>query len=254
LRDEPITGFGAMKILIVDDDYSILDTLRDVLEYKGHEVLTVGSGPEAIEMVGKDLFDVVLADIKMPGINGVDTFIEIKKISPETAVIMMTGFSVEELVQKALREGVYACVYKPFDIEKILKMLENIQKRTVILVVDDRVESVESLKDALEGKRQRVMIAKSGEQAVDIVRTEKVDIVLLDVVMPGISGVETLKKIKEIRPETTVVMMTAYAVEDMVQEAVKAGAYACITKPFNLEKVVQIIEEVRQKAKRREGN
>jgi len=127
------------NILVVDDLRSIRLNLGGILEDEGHNVVTVGNGYQAIEAVKKTHFDVVFMDIKMPGINGVQTFREIKNIDPKAAVIMMTAYSVEDLVREALEEGAYAILYKPFDIDKIIALIEELlHEKTLIIVVDDQ--------------------------------------------------------------------------------------------------------------------
>ncbi len=119
---------GKTNILVVDDLRSISLTLGGILEDEGHNVVTAEDGYQAIEAVRKTHFDVIFMDIKMPGINGVQTFIEIKKIDPKAVVIMMTGYSVEDLVKRAVREGAYTCLHKPFDMEKVITLVAAIAK------------------------------------------------------------------------------------------------------------------------------
>jgi DNA-binding NtrC family response regulator len=109
-------------ILVVDDLKSIRLTLGRILEDEGYNVVLAENGYQAIEAARQTSFALIFMDIKMPGINGVQTFREIKKINPKAAVIMMTAYSVEELVKEALDEGAYAVVYKPFDVEKIVSI------------------------------------------------------------------------------------------------------------------------------------
>ncbi len=119
---------GKSKVLIVDDLRNIRLTLGGILEDEGHNVVTVEDGYHAIEAVKKTHFDAIFMDIKMPGINGVETFREVKKIDPRAAVIMMTAYSLENLVKEALAEGAYTCLYKPFDMEKVIVLVETIVK------------------------------------------------------------------------------------------------------------------------------
>jgi len=72
------------------------------------------------------------------------------------------------------------------------------------------------------------------------------DVILMDIKMPGMNGVETLKEIKMIRPDVTVVMMTAYAVEDLIKEAQREGAYGVLHKPLDVEKMIGLIEGLRE--------
>lgn len=126
------------RVLIVDDDISFASGLLDILNEMGYDAITVNSGEEALEKVKEVSFDVILMDIKMPVMNGVETYKRIKKISPQTVVIMMTAYSVEDLIKDALKEGAYGVVYKPLDIEKVIKMIEIAKKDgALVMVVDD---------------------------------------------------------------------------------------------------------------------
>ena len=240
---------GETNILVVDDLRSIRLTLGGILEDKGHNVMTVEDGYQAIEAVKKTHFDAIFMDIKMPGINGVQTFREIKKIDPKTAVIMMTAFSVEDLVKEALEEGAYTVVYKPFDIDRIISLIEELLERTLILVVDDQFSDRETLKGILEDKGYRVATAQDGAEAIEMVKSNHYDIIFLDVRLPGMDGVETFEQVKTIDPKATVIMMTGFTEEDLVKKAITQGAYTCIYKPFDMEKVIALVEDITKERK-----
>lgn len=233
------------NILVVDDLRSIRLTLGGILEDKGHHVVTVEDGYQAIEAVKKTHFDVIFMDIKMPGINGVQTFREVKKIDPRTAVIMMTAYSVEDLVKEALEEGAYAIAYKPFDIDKIIAIIEELLgEKTLILVVDDQFGDRETLKAILEDKGYRVATARDGTEAIQMVEERHYDIIFLDIKLPGMDGVDTFEQVKKIDPKAAVIMMTGYTEEDLLKRAVSGGAYTCIYKPFDMEKVIGLVEAI----------
>ena len=119
-----------INILLVDDQVGMLETLGDILKERGYNITMANDGSEALERAKETQFSLALIDIKLPGINGVETFKEIKKINPAIAVIMMTAYSVDELMRESIAEGAYASIYKPFDPEKILKIIEDaIEKR-----------------------------------------------------------------------------------------------------------------------------
>ncbi len=240
---------GKTNILVVDDLRSMRLTLGGILEDKGHNVVTVENGYQAIEAVRKTHFDTIFMDIKMPGINGVQTFREVKKIDPKAAVIMMTAYSVEELVKEALEEGAYAIVYKPFDIDRIIAIIEEVLEKTLILVVDDRFADRETLKAILEDKGYRVATARDGPEAIDMVKSRHYDIIFLDVRLPDMNGVVTFEQVKQIDPQATVIMMTGYTEEELVRRAITQGAYTCIYKPFDVEKVIALVEEIAKERK-----
>lgn len=113
------------NVLLVDDDDGIRFTLQGIIEDEGYSVFGAEDGYQAIELVKQIDFHWVFMDIRMPGLNGVETYLEIKKIRPSSKVVMMTGFSVEALVDKALEEGVYAVLYKPLPVEQLLDILKS---------------------------------------------------------------------------------------------------------------------------------
>jgi DNA-binding NtrC family response regulator len=238
------------NILIVDDEIDLLETLGDIFESKGYNVTMVEDGNKAIELLKKKYYDIVLMDLKMPGINGVESFKEVKRLHPSAAVIMMTAGSVGEEIKAALGAGVDAVVDKPFNVKKLVAIIESILERPLILVVDDTVEDRETLRDILAYKKYRAFVAKDGYEAIDIVRRSEFDVILLDIRMPGMDGMEVLEVVKEIKPDVGVVMMTGYSSEGLAGKSLKRGAYTCLYKPFlDMEKLLKVIEEVQEQRK-----
>lgn len=122
------------KILVVDDEQDICTFLSKLLNDEGYEITTVKNGYQVIEEVRKGSFDLILLDVIMPSMNGLDTYREIKKIDPQIPVIMMSGYPVKGLVDQALSEGAKTCLNKPFTIDKVITTVKEIleAKRTII--------------------------------------------------------------------------------------------------------------------------
>ena len=114
-----------VSILVIDDDEGMCETLSDILEVTGYKVIIANDGYQALKVAKEEKIDISLIDIKMPGINGVETFKEMKKLSPDTHVIMMTAYAVEDLIEEAIQEGVSTILYKPLNIEEILDSIES---------------------------------------------------------------------------------------------------------------------------------
>jgi DNA-binding NtrC family response regulator len=110
-----------------------------------------------------------------------------------------------------------------------------------ILIVDDEALTLRTISRALEAEGYEVLLAQSGEQAVEIAAKEHPDIALLDVVLPGIDGVEVLRQLRRLDPAIVVVMMSAYRVVERAVEAIKLGAYDYLTKPFHVADAVNTI-------------
>ena len=111
------------RILLVDDEDSLRITLAANLELEGYEVSEAASGEEALELAEQKPFDIVLSDIRMPGMNGVELFRALKVKMPSVPCVLMSAFSLEELVSSALAEGVFTLLPKPFDIQAALTIL-----------------------------------------------------------------------------------------------------------------------------------
>jgi len=234
------------SILIVDDDTGMTETLSDILDDKGYDVASCGDGYQAIEMIKKKKFNFALIDIKMPGINGVETFKEVHRINPETKVIMMTAYSVEELVKEALDGGAFNVIHKPLDIQKIVNIIEKAVKGTLVLVVDDDQGTCESLKDILEKKNYKIGVAYNGEEAIHLAEKNKIDIALIDIKLPLLNGLETYLGIKKNNPNTTAIMITGYrqTTHALIKEALKNSAYTCLYKPLDMDKLITMLNDI----------
>ena len=112
------------RCLVVDDQRGTRMTLAGIIEDQGFEVAQAEDGYEAIRAVTDGAYDLVFMDIKMPGINGVQSFREIKKISPESVVVMMTGFAVNDLIEEAMEEGAYSVLFKPIDPATVIALID----------------------------------------------------------------------------------------------------------------------------------
>lgn len=113
-------------ILVVDDNFSQLVTMSLILKRKGYLVENARDGIEAVEQVQKNSVDIVFMDIKMPRMNGIDAYKEIKKIKPELPVILLTAYTAEDLLIEGIQAGVYKILYKPVDMEEVLSLIEEL--------------------------------------------------------------------------------------------------------------------------------
>ena len=228
------------NILIVDDNINLAKTMTFILKRKGYGVTTAKDGLEAIVKVKEKHFDIIFMDIKMPIMNGVETYKEIKEIDKQVVVIMMTAYSVDELIQEALKEGAYGILYKPLDIKKTLSIIDELSEKEqggFILLVDDDLGFCITLKNILAKKSYTVGIAHTGEESITMIQEKPYDIILIDMKLPTINGLETYLRIKKINPKVVVIIITGYRQETsaLVKEAIQKNAFTCLYKPLNLE-------------------
>ena len=240
------------KVLIVDDDVNFCNTLAKVLAKKGYEITTSNSGSGALKLVKEKQVDMVLMDIKMPVMNGVETYKKLKTIKPNLRVIMMTAFSVDDLIKDAVKEGVYAVVRKPFDVETIINMIEKSKDGALVAIVDDDPNICKTMKSILERKGYGVNTCLTGEEVIALAKERRYDAFCVDMKLPVLNGLEVYLEIKKINPKAVVIMMTAYRQEmdELIKQGIKDGAYACLYKPFDIDEAVRIIEEIVEKKKK----
>ena len=113
-----------------------------------------------------------------------------------------------------------------------------------ILIIDDEKDFCTVLSDSLSQDRYRVVTAFNGKTALQLAKKEKPDLILLDIKMPGMDGIEVLKKIKKMREEIAVIMFTAFGTLETAREAMKLGAYDYVTKPVDLFLLKSLVKEV----------
>ena len=235
------------RVMIVDDDINFVDTMVDLLNERGFDCIGVYSGDEAKQKVGEMDFDIIFLDVRMPVMNGIETFREIKKINPEVVIIFVTAYRMDELAKDAIREGEYGLLYKPVDVNKIVKIIERSKKGgALIMVVDDDPYTCETLKDTLEAQGYIVTTALNGEEALTIAKEKPHEIVFIDVRLPPLNGLVTYLDMKKINPHVVAVMITAYReeMEDIVEKALEEGAYGCLYKPFEVDDVIGVVEKI----------
>lgn len=241
------------KILVVDDEEEFCRNLKDILEMENYEATTAYDGFKGLELVKQNGFDVVIMDVKMPVMDGVETFKKMKKIVPDTPVILVTAYAVEELLKDALRNGAFGTLKKPLDFHKLFQLIEeSAPNGALILAVDDDEDFCINIKENLEDQGYRVNVAYDGDAAIQKTREEHFDVIILDMKLPPINGLKTYISIRDIRPNVVVIIITGYPKEmgHLAQEAVQKSAHVCLEKPIDMDNLISLLEQIeKQKAK-----
>lgn len=154
------------KILITDDERSIRNALKEILEYEQYEIDLAEDGQEALEMFEKSEYDLILSDIKMPKMDGIELLEKIKAIQPDQAFILITGHGDVETAVAAIKNGAYDFIQKPLDLNRLLVTVKNALDKNQ-LVVETKV-----LKKKVSKKFQ--MIGESAELKMVSVMIDKV--------------------------------------------------------------------------------
>ncbi|MFN2271330.1 MAG: response regulator [Anaerolineae bacterium] len=233
----------ALRVFIVDDDQDFAESLALLIEGRGYQVEVAFSGEEAIAKFREQDFDITFMDVRLPGKNGTESFLEIRKFKPSARVVMMTGYSVEQLLEQAVEHGAWGVLGKPIDVHQLLEMLERI-KPDGILVVDDDADFVESIRNLLVGEGYTVFVATNGQAAVDRIRSNGVDILILDLRLPILSGLETYLELKRIGCAVPTLIVTAYFDDytDDVNKLQSLSVSGILRKPFDPRDLLNAVE------------
>ena len=117
-------------ILVIDDEETIRLLFRETLQELGHAVMAADTSSEGVELVKSRNFDLIFLDLKMPGMDGAELFRLIKNVQPKVPVIIITGYPDSEIMARALAQGPFAVMNKPFNESDIIKAVENFLKLT----------------------------------------------------------------------------------------------------------------------------
>jgi CheY-like chemotaxis protein len=236
------------RILLVDDEPSLRITLAANLELDGFEVVEAASGEAALELLQSTPFDLMLSDIRMTGISGAELFQRAKESHPQMPIVLMTAFALEDVVRAVLRDGVFAVLSKPFDVAHVSRTLLRAVRRPVVLIVDDQVEQARSVAESLRAIGLRVEAISDGAAALQAVEDRPVDVCIVDLVMPGMSGAEVVERLRAAHSHVTAIVVTDEEVPDLMQRAAANGAFACLRKPVPPPELAQVVAEARSRA------
>lgn len=124
---EPLKNVNpAVRILIIEDDEEMRSLLKDFIEEEGYEADTANNGPEAFRKLAKGVFDLIITDVRMPGLTGLDILPGIKKLQPEAPIIVITAFGSEEVRRRAYERGATVYLEKPIYFQKLRELIHQI--------------------------------------------------------------------------------------------------------------------------------
>ena len=239
------------KILIVDDETAFVHNVKTYFDMHGYECFTANNGKEGLEQVRKNDPDLVLLDILMPNMDGYTMIREVKKQKNTIKCIVITGKSkLKDLFEL---ERVDRFMTKPFELSELKiavdKMLsdhesESKKKSTKsrILVIDDEEKLVAPIKEFLERQGYEVAVCYSGEEGLETADSFKPDVVVTDIIMPGIDGYSMLKEMCKKDQNIRIIVMSA---REKISELIQMeGIEGFLQKPFELNALNQAIQSV----------
>ena len=238
-----MTSRGEPRILVVDDDPDICDNLSDILSDLGYQVDTAHDGPAALELVSRQPYDVALLDLKMPGMDGVTLYREIKKQRAGIVSLMVTAFAGPATAEEALSAGAWKVLAKPVDFSKLLHLVEEALDQPLVLVVDDDRDLCENLWDLLRDRGFRVCLAHDLRHAGEKLQESSFEVVLIDMRIPDGDGSSVFRLVRTTNPESRTMLITGYRsdTDQLVAQLVAEGADAVQYKPFDIPDLIETL-------------
>jgi DNA-binding response OmpR family regulator len=245
---------GKTSVLVIDDSETFREELRRALEGGGYEVALAVSGEEGLQTAADARPNVILVDARLPGMDGATVVrrIRLDAALRRTPCLLMTASEGPETELQALDAGADGFVRKEEDLAVVLARLAAVLRSAdmqpgeagpasllapkKILAVDDSETYLQELATALRGEGYDVILARSGEQALEHLAVQPVECILLDLLMPGLSGQETCRRIKSapVLRDIPLIMLTAVEDRQAMLENLAAGADDYIAKSSDL--------------------
>ncbi len=246
-----------LRVLVIEDDETARKQLAKAIRKEGYEVLTAEDGRAGLDLFKQELPEIVITDLKMPGIGGLEVMQTVKRISPHVQVILITAFGETDTAILALQEGVLDYLKKPLDLDQLTVVLgragekvmeyKKVETFPTLLLADDEEKTRKRLAKILEDESWRVIQAGNGQEAVDIFEREKIDVAILDIKMPQKDGLEALHAMRSISDDFEAIILTGYGDEASAIQALRDGAMNFLKKPIDLDQLTIAAQKALEK-------
>src|SRR6056297_1867373 len=144
------------KILVIDDERSIRNTLKDILEYEKYEVDLAEDGKKGIDKVKQGEYDIVLCDIKMPGLDGIEVLEQIHSLASDTPVVMISGHGNIDTAVESIKKGAYDFIEKPLDLNRLLITIRNAMDKSTLVTETKNLKKKVSKKFEIIGQSEAI--------------------------------------------------------------------------------------------------
>jgi len=273
------------RLLLVDDEEEFLAATTRALARRGIDVRIARNGDEALHLLAAFPADVVVLDIKMPKMSGEEAFVHIRRDHPALPIILLTGHGSIPQAFSMSKGGAFDYLAKPCDIDVLARKVREAaawaataassgeavtptvgapgqageEQRVAgaalgggptVLLVDDDVELLDSLRNVLKRRGMRILTTQSGGAALDAFTETEIDVVILDVKLPDMDGIEVLRQMRKAGaarnvPGPEVILLSGYPDVGTAMTGRALGAIDYVVKPPDMSRLVSLIADAR---------
>ena len=237
------------RALVVDDDRSMVKTLADVLQLQGWDVERAYSGAAAVQVATQRDFDVVLMDVKMPGLDGVDAFRAMKEARPHIRVVLMTAYAAPDRLAQAEREGVVRVMSKPVNVAELLELLSAmLAGDQPVLLIDHDTQFLRSLAAMLRAQGFEVASATDLPHAMTLMGARRPMAVMLHLEGGPRDVRDAVAAVHGANPAAAIILYGERADPrtDVARAVPPEWVHAWLEKPFAIEQVTEVLEGLRR--------
>lgn len=276
-----------IRVLLVDDEEDYVNALAERMDMRDLQSNIALSGEEALAVLDDDPPDVIVLDLRMPGMGGMEVLERVRKEHPHIQVIILTGHGGEKEEREARRLGAFEYMQKPADTGALIRNIQGAWRRSIqvakellvegkeefdrsmtaaalaeggmqeeaagmmkrpgdrpaedkpagalkVLLVDDEEDYVRTMAERMEMREVGSGVALSGEDALSQLEADLPDVMVLDLKMPGMGGMEVLEYVKNHYPRVQVIILTGHGSDAEKVEARRLGAFDYLQKPVDI--------------------
>ena len=307
-----------IRVLLVDDEEDYVKALAERMDMRDLQSKVALSGEEALGVLDEDPPDVMVLDLRMPGMHGMEVLERVKKEHPHIQVIILTGHGTDKAEREARRLGAFEYLQKPADTGDLVDTIKGAWRKSIeaakeflkesrddfedtmtaaalaedmpheeprdeldrahalsrqksgeegaweegvgeevpglkVLLVDDEEDYVRTMAERMEMRDVGSDVALTGEEALAMVEGEIPDVMVLDLKMPGMGGLEVLAEVKKSFPDLEVIILTGHGSDREEAEARRLGAFEYLQKPVDIAELMKVVREAGSGGKKTES-
>lgn len=292
-----------IRVLLVDDEEDYVRAMAERMDMRDLQSQVALSGEEALRLLEEDPPDVIVLDLRMPGLQGMEVLEKVHKEHPHIQVIILTGHGGDKEEREARRLGAFDYFQKPADMGDLVRTIQGAWRKSIqlakellkeskedfdrtmtaaalaeggladeaqgmmraarpaepvptptaalkVLLVDDEEDYVRTMAERMEMREVGSDVALTGEEALAMLEEDLPDVIVLDLKMPGMGGMEVLERVKRAFPQVQVIILTGHGSDREEVEARRLGAFDYLQKPVDIN---QLMEAVRKAVEARSG-
>jgi DNA-binding NtrC family response regulator len=299
-----------IRVLLVDDEEDYVRAMAERMDMRDLQCEVALSGEEALELLDTNPPDVMVLDLRMPRMQGMEVLEKVKRDHPHIQVIILTGHGGEKEEREARRLGAFEYLQKPADIGALMGTIQGAWKRSIqaarefireqkedfdrsmtaaalaeggmpeeargimdqahglaraakakgstggmtlkVLLVDDEEDYVRTMAERMEMRDVGSDVALNGEEALAMLEGGLPDVMVLDLKMPGMGGLEVLEAVKKMYPQVQVIILTGHGSDKEEVEARRLGAFDYLQKPVDINELMARIKKAGEAMKEQE--